>query len=161
MVFIYIGFNYFCVIELIYGSWLPRWSTNLFGINTIIFYYFFFQNTSLAWDVPSQPDLTPCFEKTVLVWVPCGFLWIFGPVEAYFLIKNCDRYIPTSFLNVAKLVSHEFLGTFLSLSLVRKLCNHFEIPIFYYYRVGMNRSSFLDRRSISSSVQLQKLLEIY
>lgn len=41
-----------------------------------------FWNQSLSWQAES-PDLTPCFQETILVWIPCAFLWIFSPYELY------------------------------------------------------------------------------
>ncbi|XP_062832445.1 ATP-binding cassette sub-family C member 2 [Anolis carolinensis] len=35
-------------------------------------------------------DLTLCFEQTVLVWIPLGFLWLFGPWQLLPLFK-CHR----------------------------------------------------------------------
>ena len=32
-------------------------------------------DANLTWNT-NDPDFTPCFHKTVLVYVPCGFLWI-------------------------------------------------------------------------------------
>ena len=41
-----------------------------------------FWNETLGWRAES-PDLTPCFHKTVLIWIPCAFLWLFSPYELY------------------------------------------------------------------------------
>ncbi|KAM9726615.1 ATP-binding cassette sub-family C member 2 [Menidia menidia] len=35
-----------------------------------------------------DPDLPPCFEQTVLVWIPLGFLWLCAP---YHLMSLCKR----------------------------------------------------------------------
>lgn len=50
------------------------------------------------------PDFTPCFQATVLIWIPCAFLWIFAPIELYFNRKRTKYFIPWSFLNVFKLI---------------------------------------------------------
>ncbi|KAF0310803.1 Multidrug resistance-associated protein 1 [Amphibalanus amphitrite] len=60
-----------------------------------------FWNTSLTWDA-DVPDFTPCFERTVLVWVPCGFLWLFSPVETLMVLRSNDRFIPWTVLNICK-----------------------------------------------------------
>ncbi|EMP36462.1 Canalicular multispecific organic anion transporter 1 [Chelonia mydas] len=43
------------------------------------------QNASLL-DVP-QPDLPLCFEQTVLVWIPLGFLWLSSPWQLLPMFK--------------------------------------------------------------------------
>uniref|UniRef100_A0A663N781 Multidrug resistance-associated protein 1 n=1 Tax=Athene cunicularia TaxID=194338 RepID=A0A663N781_ATHCN len=56
---------------------------------------------NLTWHT-ENPDFTPCFQNTVLVWIPCIYLWVCFPV--YFLYLRChDRgYIQMSNLNKAK-----------------------------------------------------------
>ncbi|XP_030646267.1 multidrug resistance-associated protein 1 isoform X2 [Chanos chanos] len=51
-----------------------------------------------------NPDLTQCFQNTVLVWIPCVYLWVIAPF--YFLyLKSHDRgYICMTHLNKAKTV---------------------------------------------------------
>ncbi|XP_072549871.1 multidrug resistance-associated protein 1 [Salminus brasiliensis] len=51
-----------------------------------------------------SPDLTQCFQNTLLVWVPCVYLWLFAPF--YFMyLKSHDRgYICMTHLNKAKTV---------------------------------------------------------
>jgi len=45
------------------------------------------------------------FHKTVLVYVPCGFLWILSLMEIRSNIVSTKRFIPWTFLNMAKLVT--------------------------------------------------------
>nr|XP_023396693.1 multidrug resistance-associated protein 1 isoform X3 [Loxodonta africana] len=67
---------------------------------------FFFTAVSLLdWNVTwytSNPDFTKCFQNTVLVWVPCIYLW--GCFPFYFLhLSRHDRgYIQMTHLNKAK-----------------------------------------------------------
>ncbi len=61
------------------------------------------QDYQLTWNT-SNPDLTPCFEKTVLVWAPCGFLWLGSILDIYYSYANKSRQIPRSPLNVAKII---------------------------------------------------------
>lgn len=63
----------------------------------------FKQNTTLAWEVDS-PDLTTCFEQTVLVYIPCGFLWLFTLLEIYYMRNSKDKNIPRNFLNSSKII---------------------------------------------------------
>lgn len=60
----------------------------------------------------ADPDFTECFQLTLLVWVPCAFLFLFTPLEFYFISKSKFNHIPWSFLNVMKL-----LGTTLLIAL--------------------------------------------
>lgn len=62
-----------------------------------------FWNTNLTWNT-DDPEFTKCFEKTVLVWIPCFFLWTFSSLEVYYLLKSKRRNIPWSWLNISKLV---------------------------------------------------------
>ncbi|XP_018568578.1 multidrug resistance-associated protein 1 isoform X9 [Anoplophora glabripennis] len=62
-----------------------------------------FWNLNLTWNT-NDPDFTKCFEKTVLVWIPCFFLWTFSSLEVYYLIKSKRRNIPWNWLNISKLV---------------------------------------------------------
>ncbi|KAJ8895856.1 hypothetical protein PR048_001195 [Dryococelus australis] len=52
----------------------------------------------------SDPDLTPCFQKTVLVWVPCAFLFVLSPLQGAFIVGSRSRHIPWTLLNTAKLL---------------------------------------------------------
>ncbi|XP_046756511.1 multidrug resistance-associated protein 1 isoform X1 [Gallus gallus] len=60
-----------------------------------------FWDWNLTWHT-ENPDFTQCFQNTVLVWVPCIYLWVCFP--AYFLyLRSHDRgYIQMSILNKAK-----------------------------------------------------------
>jgi len=62
-----------------------------------------FWNRSVTWDT-ENPDLTECFQQTVLAWVPCGFIWVFAPYETYQILYSKARYIPWSIFNVPKLI---------------------------------------------------------
>ena len=42
---------------------------------------------NLTWNT-TDPDFTPCFHKTVLVYIPCGFLWIFSYFGNIALFSN-------------------------------------------------------------------------
>jgi len=36
----------------------------------------------VTWNT-ENPRFTPCFQETVLVWIPCAFLWILSPFDVY------------------------------------------------------------------------------
>ncbi|RXM31496.1 Canalicular multispecific organic anion transporter 2 [Acipenser ruthenus] len=59
------------------------------------------QNASLTLYTDS-PDLTPCFQNTVLVWIPCIFLWAAFPFYHFYLKQNNKGYIVMSILNKVK-----------------------------------------------------------
>ncbi|XP_078462060.1 ATP-binding cassette sub-family C member 2-like [Lampetra planeri] len=50
----------------------------------------------------SQPDLPVCFEQTVLVWVPLGFLWICAPFLLSHLFRHPSKRLPVSGKYAAK-----------------------------------------------------------
>lgn len=63
-----------------------------------------------------MPEFSKCSLKTLPFWIPSFFLWIFAPVEVYFLLKkrfaSNNRYysgnrqpitIPYNFYNVSRL----------------------------------------------------------
>ncbi|XP_022169430.1 multidrug resistance-associated protein 1-like isoform X2 [Myzus persicae] len=60
-----------------------------------------FWDWNLSWNT-TDPEITPCFEKTILVWAPCLFLWLFSPLEIYYLVNSKYRDIPWNCLNMGK-----------------------------------------------------------
>ncbi|CAK6969621.1 multidrug resistance-associated protein 1 [Scomber scombrus] len=50
----------------------------------------------------SNPDLTQCFQNTVLVWLPCLYLWLSAPIYLIYLRSHNHGYICMSHLNKAK-----------------------------------------------------------
>ncbi|XP_069939625.1 multidrug resistance-associated protein 1 isoform X2 [Cherax quadricarinatus] len=62
-----------------------------------------FWDLNITWN-SNDPDFTLCFEQTVLVWVPCGFLFLFAPLEIFYLRQSMDRLVPWTLLNICKLV---------------------------------------------------------
>ncbi|XP_013102325.2 multidrug resistance-associated protein 1 isoform X3 [Stomoxys calcitrans] len=51
-----------------------------------------------------DPDFSPCFEQTVLVWAPCAFMWLFCIFDFYYLKASLDKNIPWNKLNISKLL---------------------------------------------------------
>ncbi|KOC70044.1 Multidrug resistance-associated protein 1 [Habropoda laboriosa] len=51
-----------------------------------------------------DPDVTECFQKTVLVWVPCTFLWLFSGIEIYYFLSSKRKNIPYTWLFISKQV---------------------------------------------------------
>lgn len=50
----------------------------------------------------ANPDLTQCFQNTVLVWLPCFYLWLCAPIYLLYLRRHDSGYICMSHLNKAK-----------------------------------------------------------
>ncbi|XP_046689303.1 multidrug resistance-associated protein 1-like [Homalodisca vitripennis] len=61
-----------------------------------------FWDPAQSWDTP-DPDLSPCFEQTALVWGPCLVLWTLAPFEAVVILSSKRRDVPWAFTNVTKL----------------------------------------------------------
>ncbi|XP_044597667.1 multidrug resistance-associated protein 1 isoform X7 [Cotesia glomerata] len=60
-----------------------------------------FWDLNVTWNT-TDPDLTPCFQNTVLVWSPCIFLWTFSLLEAYYLINSKRKNIPYTWKFISK-----------------------------------------------------------
>ncbi|XP_053309482.1 ATP-binding cassette sub-family C member 3 [Spea bombifrons] len=50
----------------------------------------------------NNPDLTPCFQNTVVAWIPCVYLWTVLPFYIIYLKYNRRGYIVLSMLNKVK-----------------------------------------------------------
>ncbi|XP_067914713.1 ATP-binding cassette sub-family C member 3 isoform X1 [Heterodontus francisci] len=50
------------------------------------------------------PDLTSCFQKTILVWIPCVYLWVVFPLYFLYLRQSRRGYIRVTVLNRVKTV---------------------------------------------------------
>lgn len=73
---------------------------------------------NLTWNT-DHPDFTLCFQRTVLVWVPCFFLWALLLPYARYLIRRPRVVLPHSRLNVAKLVITVVIIFLSTLDLIR------------------------------------------
>ncbi|XP_054832209.1 ATP-binding cassette sub-family C member 3 [Eublepharis macularius] len=62
-------------------------------------YPFWDSNLTLYTD---SPDLTPCFQNTVLAWIPCFYLWAILPLYLMYLKRNKRGYIILSVLSRVK-----------------------------------------------------------
>ncbi|XP_035434176.2 multidrug resistance-associated protein 1 [Spodoptera frugiperda] len=62
-----------------------------------------FWDSNLTW-YTDNPDLSPCFQKTFLVWVPCAFMWVAALVDVYHIVSSKEGNIPWNKLNISKLV---------------------------------------------------------
>uniref|UniRef100_A0A7N6B9Z8 ABC-type glutathione-S-conjugate transporter n=1 Tax=Anabas testudineus TaxID=64144 RepID=A0A7N6B9Z8_ANATE len=60
----------------------------------------------------TNPDLTQCFQNTVLVWVPCVYLWLLAPFYCLHLYCHDSGRIHMSCLCTAKMVLGFLLASF-------------------------------------------------
>uniref|UniRef100_A0A673CCA3 ABC-type glutathione-S-conjugate transporter n=1 Tax=Sphaeramia orbicularis TaxID=375764 RepID=A0A673CCA3_9TELE len=70
---------------------------------------------SLDWNrtwYTANPDLTQCFQNTVLVWVPCIYLWLLAPFYCLHLYCHDHGRIRMSCLCTAKMVLGFMLASF-------------------------------------------------
>ncbi|CAL1277165.1 unnamed protein product [Larinioides sclopetarius] len=81
-----------------------------------------FWDDNLLWN-STNPDFTPCFEKTALVWVPCLFLWLFGPLECYFQRRSAQKTLPWTGANISRMVLSIVLGVLSALNILDELFN--------------------------------------
>ncbi|KAH8413308.1 hypothetical protein KR009_009966 [Drosophila setifemur] len=79
-----------------------------------------FWNSSETW-YTNNPDFTPCFEETALVWTPCAFYWFFVIFDFYYLKASLDRNIPWNKLNVTKALVNVGLLVLTALDLIMAL----------------------------------------
>ncbi|CAL1530147.1 unnamed protein product [Lymnaea stagnalis] len=51
------------------------------------------------------PEFTPCFQNSLIVWVPCGFVWLILPVYLIYLFNYADGIrLQANKLNVSKMI---------------------------------------------------------
>uniref|UniRef100_A0A8C3YH35 Multidrug resistance-associated protein 1 n=1 Tax=Catagonus wagneri TaxID=51154 RepID=A0A8C3YH35_9CETA len=67
-----------------------------------------FWEWNVTWST-SNPDFTKCFQNTVLVWVPCSYLWVCFPFYVLYLSRHDRGYIQMTHLNKAKTLLATFL----------------------------------------------------
>lgn len=61
------------------------------------------QDTNLS-VYTDNPDLTPCFQNSLLAWVPCIYLWAALPCYLFYLKLHSRGYIVLSHLSRLKTV---------------------------------------------------------
>ncbi|KAK6963257.1 Multidrug resistance-associated protein 1, partial [Biomphalaria glabrata] len=50
------------------------------------------------------PEFTPCFQNSLIIWVPCGLVWITLPFYLIYLFCYVDSFsLPVNKLNVSKM----------------------------------------------------------
>ncbi|XP_064629119.1 multidrug resistance-associated protein 1-like isoform X2 [Lineus longissimus] len=94
-----------------------------------------FWNESLLQN--TYPDLSPCFQNTVLVWVPCVLLLLTFPIRLYYLSSPASLVIHVNAFNRAKVILC-ILITFVRFLDILKYASDFSVgkPIALVYVVS-------------------------
>uniref|UniRef100_A0A671WXD4 ABC-type glutathione-S-conjugate transporter n=1 Tax=Sparus aurata TaxID=8175 RepID=A0A671WXD4_SPAAU len=96
---------------------------------------------NLTW-YTSRPDLTQCFQHTVLVWFPCVYLWTCSPLYLLYLqLRQHRGVIPLSKLCCSKTIQNHLL--ILIGPLTRSLTLVLAVVIIQVDRMKGSRSSIL------------------
>ena len=66
-------------------------------------------DSNLTW-FTADPDFTPCFHQTILVYIPTGFLWVFAYFDQFSNWNSTRRNCPWSWNNVSKLTITSMLA---------------------------------------------------
>lgn len=109
-----------------------------------IVYKYFFQDDETLW-TKVNPSLTSCFRNTVLIWVPCMFLWIFSIIDVKRRLNSRYRDIPWSFLNITKFFLLFILIslTFAELAFLLSLNDEDFIYPVHFVATGMKIATFV------------------
>ncbi|XP_058451157.1 multidrug resistance-associated protein 1 isoform X4 [Malaya genurostris] len=101
-----------------------------------------FWDNNLTW-YTDDPDLTPCFQQTVLVWTPCAFLWLFSLIELYYLRNSRNRNVPWSIVNVSKLIVISVLIVLTIVDLIKAISTEGPVAPVYFYTPTIKIASFV------------------
>ncbi|XP_044754614.1 multidrug resistance-associated protein 1 isoform X1 [Coccinella septempunctata] len=100
-----------------------------------------FWDTSLSWNT-TDPDLTVCFERTVLLWIPCVFLWSFSFLEVSYILNSKNKDIPWNWLNVSKFILTLFLCVLSAVEFIVNLISDKELYNVDIFTPGIKILSF-------------------
>ena len=53
-----------------------------------------FLDSRLTWDT-TDPDPSVCLQKSLLIWLPCGFLWLLAPIQVGAMSSPCPHHVLT------------------------------------------------------------------
>lgn len=100
----------------------------------------------MTWD-SNNPELTLCFEQTVLVYIPCAFLWLFALLEIYYIKNSGDRNIPRNFLNQSKLFLTAVITILTIIDLVYAISNEQNGSVYpvHFYTPVVKIATFVSR----------------
>ncbi|XP_062546109.1 multidrug resistance-associated protein 1 isoform X12 [Armigeres subalbatus] len=100
-----------------------------------------FWDLNLTWHT-EDPDLTPCFQQTVLVWTPCAFLWFFSLIELYYFRNSRNRNVPWSTLNITKLAVVSTLIALTVVDLIKAISTDGPVAPVYFYTPVIKIATF-------------------
>lgn len=97
----------------------------------------------MTW-VETNPNLTECFKQTILIWVPCGFLILFAPLDLYMRSRSRFSDIPLSILYVLKSLVLFLLIclTFADLAMLLNWRTGDEVTVYMSQIVGVGIKAF-------------------
>ncbi|KAK7499875.1 hypothetical protein BaRGS_00008966 [Batillaria attramentaria] len=107
----------------------------------------------------SWPQLTDCFINTVLIWVPCAFLWLPLPFYLHGLAQKEDvTPLPVTYLNSTKTFFSAMLSMIAVVTLIQDcsmLTYGYTLPVALYVADVLRLITYYERRrgAITSSVQ--------
>ncbi|XP_046682900.1 multidrug resistance-associated protein 1-like isoform X2 [Homalodisca vitripennis] len=84
-----------------------------------------FWDPAQSWNTP-DPDISPCFEQTALVWGPCLLLWILAPFEAVVILNSKCRDLPWGFTNTTKMLLNLMLIGISAVNFVMSVVQYLE-----------------------------------
>jgi len=98
-------------------------------------HYFFLQdlNETSVSNATGFPDLTKCFQVTVLVWIPCGYLLTVAPFYIWSLVTSLRSYIRHTWLNVTKTVIDPFVWRCILLNIALFSIIIYALPFINYH----------------------------
>ncbi|KAK7506164.1 hypothetical protein BaRGS_00002276, partial [Batillaria attramentaria] len=71
----------------------------------------------VTWNT-TDPDFTPCFQKTVLTWAPVAYLILLAPYKIYSLWNLQDRPIKWNWLNISKIVLSGLIAVLMAIQCI-------------------------------------------
>ena len=92
----------------IYTDEILQYRCRIWIITVYCLFIFVFVQTCIMKANSSSGDFTDCFQTTVSIWIPCGFLWAYAPFHLCHLLsrQKVHSWKHFSKLNFVKTVSH-------------------------------------------------------
>ncbi|XP_071965517.1 multidrug resistance-associated protein 1-like [Antedon mediterranea] len=84
----------------------------------------------------STPDISECFQETVLSWIPCFYLFLFAPLYFFCLKKNNKGIIKLSSLHTGKSIVCAFLIILPLMDLLKGVVDYVDnedFPVVYIF----------------------------
>lgn len=102
-------------------------------------------NASLTWGDTSWPEFTQCFQDSLLIWIPCGFLWIAAPFYLYYLfsIKNGRLSRPVTKFTISKIFFCLFISLLIIIQLIARISERTQHGAVIYVSMTWQILSFI------------------